>query len=251
MAKNPFIATNYPGYDYSNSGIASVTGGASTLPPDLLNSTSGNLREALAGQLPQDTIDLIRQKAAEFGVGSGTSGSELAANQGLRTLGLTSLDQKNRATQSMLPFYISPLQFSQMQQRNASAPIYSGMPKEFAGSVTPPISQPHGGGGAPPAPMGSNAKTGSISDELIRYLNPTPPFKGGNTSPSADPFNDPNIYNPFYATPEAKTNDLGGVPMFGTFQSPKLDWNYDINAGYDSLPDWAYGAFTGDFGEGG
>lgn len=61
---------------------------------DLAAASSGNIAAQLRGELPQDVINLIGQQAAERGIGAGVSGSQFSNADYLRSLGLTSLAQK-------------------------------------------------------------------------------------------------------------------------------------------------------------
>lgn len=61
---------------------------------DLASASSGNIGAQLRGELPQDVINLIGQQAAERGIGAGVSGSQFSNADYLRSLGLTSLSQK-------------------------------------------------------------------------------------------------------------------------------------------------------------
>src|SRR5689334_2113617 len=115
-------------------GTRTATSGISELRPELVDS----LRSSLMGQIPQSDIDLLRQHAAEFGVAGGISGSPLAANAGLRSLGLLSLDQTNRAQQLLTPGFRDVTQV----QNQAN---YSGM--KPGGTV--PATVLDRGGGAP------------------------------------------------------------------------------------------------------
>jgi len=67
------------------------------LPSYLLNQFGGNLASELKGELPQDVQNMLQQQAAEYGVGSGTQGSQFQGYRGLRNLGLTSLDLQKHA----------------------------------------------------------------------------------------------------------------------------------------------------------
>lgn len=69
---------------------------------------------AMTGQLPEDVVQAIQQRAAEFGVATGMPGSELAGYGGLRQLGLTSLDVLGNAAK----YDITPYQQSVLQQQN-------------------------------------------------------------------------------------------------------------------------------------
>lgn len=61
---------------------------------DLSAASSGNIASQLRGELPQDVVNLLGQQAAERGVGGGVSGSQFSNADYLRSLGLTSLGQK-------------------------------------------------------------------------------------------------------------------------------------------------------------
>lgn len=63
---------------------------------DMAATSSGNIAAQLRGELPQDVINLIGQQAAERGVGGGVSGSQFSNADYLRSLGLTSLGQKQQ-----------------------------------------------------------------------------------------------------------------------------------------------------------
>lgn len=52
-----------------------------------------NITAGLKGQLPEDVVRQIRQRQAEMGITSGTTGSGFNQNLGLRDLGLTSLQR--------------------------------------------------------------------------------------------------------------------------------------------------------------
>lgn len=67
------------------------------LPSYILNQFGSNIAGALRGELPEDVQNLLAQQAAEYGVGSGTGGSQFAGYRGLRNLGLTSLDRMKEA----------------------------------------------------------------------------------------------------------------------------------------------------------
>lgn len=67
------------------------------LPSYVLNQFAGNISGALKGELPEDVQNLLAQQSAEYGVGSGTQGSQFQGYRGLRNLGLTSLDRMQKA----------------------------------------------------------------------------------------------------------------------------------------------------------
>lgn len=72
---------------------------------------------AMTGQLPEDVVQAIQQRAAEFGVATGMPGSELAGYGGLRQLGLTSLDVLgNAAKYDITPYNQALLEQSNLNQ---------------------------------------------------------------------------------------------------------------------------------------
>lgn len=86
-------------------GVPAYTGG---MQPYNITKANANITAGLNGELPQDVIDQIRTQAAEFGVSSGLSGSDFSGYQGLRNLGLTSLQRQDEATKMTLPFMMTP-----------------------------------------------------------------------------------------------------------------------------------------------
>ncbi len=86
---------------------ADAQGNLSPTPPAdsnaaLATQLRGNLSGALKGDLPPDVVQQIQQNAAEFGVSSGLSGSQFAGYQGLKNLGLTSLNRAQQAEQELV-----------------------------------------------------------------------------------------------------------------------------------------------------
>lgn len=67
---------------------------------NIKEAASAAIQSALAGELPQDVVDLIARRAAERGISTGTAGSQFAQFGELRTLGLTSLDRINQGLAS-------------------------------------------------------------------------------------------------------------------------------------------------------
>ncbi len=63
---------------------------------------SKNVLGELQGQLSPETINAIRNQAATFGVTSGMPGSQFAANQGLRNLGLATEQIQGKGLQDYL-----------------------------------------------------------------------------------------------------------------------------------------------------
>lgn len=58
---------------------------------ELKNLGTDNIRSMLSGELPQSVQDILKTRSAEYGVGSGTGGSEFAGAKGLRDLGIEQL----------------------------------------------------------------------------------------------------------------------------------------------------------------
>lgn len=63
---------------------------------------SENIGNELEGQLSPELMNLLKDQSAAFGVSSGMPGSQFAANQGLRNLGLTSESMKREGLQDYL-----------------------------------------------------------------------------------------------------------------------------------------------------
>ena len=78
------------------------------LPNYLLNQAAGGLASDLAGQVPADVQNLLEQQSAEYGVGSGTQGSQFQGYRGLRNLGLTSLDMRKHAEDLLANQFTNP-----------------------------------------------------------------------------------------------------------------------------------------------
>lgn len=105
--------------DYMKSGgVAQTPPGTTTAggtnpyvpPTSLYSGVSKSLEGALRGELPQDVVNQIQQRAAEFGVSSGLPGSQFASYQGLRNLGLTSLDRIKDAEKAISQTWMTPAQ---------------------------------------------------------------------------------------------------------------------------------------------
>jgi hypothetical protein len=121
---------------------------------------SRNIMAGMAGQLPQDVVNQIRDRSAAFGVSSGMPGSGLARNRGARDLGLTSLDMMKWATQAYnqtIPTIsntqtLSPAlqaEINQMNAINAAAPdpTAAGQHAEYLYKKNLARSSAGGGGG--------------------------------------------------------------------------------------------------------
>lgn len=69
--------------------------------PALESASSANIAAELAGQVPQDVVNLLAQKGAERGVGMGAPGSPNSNAAYLQALGLTSLQQQQLGQQNL------------------------------------------------------------------------------------------------------------------------------------------------------
>lgn len=158
---------------------AANAGAINTGNSGLTNQLLGNLASGLHGELPDDVKNLIQQQAAQNGVASGTSGSDFANYQGLRTLGLTSLGRMQHTEDSL----INPLLgYRPVPYANAAPHVPGGPPPPQGsggfGNTTPhynvgPIS---GGGGTPHAtlptygaPQGGTSTGNMLNDFLAKY----------------------------------------------------------------------------------
>lgn len=93
---------------------------------NLYHQLVGNLSGALRGELPEDVKQLLQQKAAQNAVASGTSGSQFADYQGLRTLGLTSLDRMQGAENSLVSRFFRQSQAAHQARPTPLVPGYQG-----------------------------------------------------------------------------------------------------------------------------
>lgn len=98
------------------------------LPNYLLNQVSGNLSSELKGELPADVQNMLAQQAAEYGVASGTQGSQFQGYRGLRNLGLTSLDLQKHAEDLLAGQFTKP---SDQQALNQSATKIRDLEDQF------------------------------------------------------------------------------------------------------------------------
>lgn len=210
---------------YPYKGSSSLLSGGYDLLPQfapLAEKLKSNYSSALSGELPQDVKDQISNYAAERGVASGMPGSQWAGYQGLRQLGLTSLSRQDQAAKELTPYLFRDIG---LPTRPPPGPSHN-----FTGTITPPLAR-QGGSQQPPAGQRPMVPAGgtTVGDILSKY----------GMSPLGQNNLTPNTYNPFAATNgtgnAGNFSDagggpgLGGVPMFGTFQSPKQDWNYDTS----------------------
>jgi hypothetical protein len=231
------VGSILPGYGSRESGTtpaASIPGvtpggilpGYGALPPGLLDQNSANLSAMASGALPQDVIDQIQNHAASFGVANGIPGSQFQGYQGLKNLGLTSLDQSNKATSLLTPFYTSPLQSQQLQlAANQQNQAYANT--HISGERPANVIQPQGGqppAAKPPATPAANTNwlDSILSNNLPnyspnRYSSPMSP--SGYNSGSA-----PDMFNPATYT---------GTAFEGMPTTPGSDsWNNYVQGNY-------------------
>lgn len=188
-----------------------------------------NNRSFLAGQLPDDVIRQLQQNAAEFGLNAGVSGSQLQSYQGLRNLGLTSLDLMNRGQQNLLSLtggtptagtmnpaqgFVTPGQQQESAQYNAALAAAPDPQKaaenalaiarqaQVVPGATGGYSVNPSGISRPTAPSSSNI----TSDIISRY--------GGSMNPSG--FQSTNsIYGTRQGPPPAAINTGSGWNAYG------------------------------------
>ncbi len=99
-------------------GPNAAVGAGGQLPPYLLQQTATGLSSDLAGQVPADVQNLLEQQSAEYGVGSGTQGSQFQGYRGLRNLGLTSLDMRKHAEDLLAGQFTNPAEQSRIDLAN-------------------------------------------------------------------------------------------------------------------------------------
>ena len=68
----------------------------------LINQRSGLVGEELAGQVPQDVVDLLIRRAAERGIATGSPSSPNSNASYLKALGLTSLSQQQKGMADLI-----------------------------------------------------------------------------------------------------------------------------------------------------
>lgn len=198
----------------------------------------GNLGTALKGQLPEDTIDLIKQRAAEFGVASGMPGSELAGNQGLRTLGLTSLNRMQGAESLLAPYAFREGYTYAPQRDSGGFSQPHPMDPAFAGTRSAPMLRSPAPQGAPVQQGGANKGSGggTTVGNLLSFMpnQGMSPMGNGNYF---NPFTDlsPNNWNSSFNSPGGgEGGDFGSMIPFMGSSNPNLDWNFDT---YSNLAD--------------
>lgn len=245
------------GTPYNYSSTSSTSSGIPELRPKVVS----NLNTALSGELPEDVVTQIRNRAAEFGVASGMPGSEFAGYQGLRNLGLTSLDRMQHAEDLLAPGYQQHNQSTYSPGSPADAMAWTNHSNEVNGfnrnrtngEVPAYVNPGHSGGfsqvpGMPKAPD-SHAL---IGDFLAKYL----PGGSAGSSPMGSNFNYGGAGVPGAV---AGSDNWGDVPGF--YAGSKSGFNQGTNPNnmsnsdlvdlglIDPLfdqPNTQEGAFTGD-----
>lgn len=145
-----------------------------------LTNIGGNVASETAGQLPEDVVTQLKQRAAERGVATGTSGSDNDNAAYLRALGLTSLDLTNMGQTNLLR-QLTSLPGAQTYE-NASFYPTSGQQYEsslqsniFAAAPDPAAA---GNANLRAAQAGYGVGRGSMGGGLP----PTPSYSSGGTS---------------------------------------------------------------------
>lgn len=217
-----------------------------------------NAMGMLAGQLPPEVIQQLQQNAAEFGLNAGVSGSQLQSYQGLRNLGLTTLDLMNRGQQNLLSLtggsptagitnpaasFITPGQQQETAQYNAA--LAAAPDPQAAAENALRIAQqaqrsssggpyrPTGGMSVDPSGISRPRSSSSITDDIIsRYASPMNPtgYQGGTQygtaqAQPASQYTADDWWREFGGTSQSLTN--ANVPGY---------WD-DINALDDSAFD--------------
>jgi hypothetical protein len=201
------------GTPYNYSSTSSTSSGIPELRPKVVS----NLNTALSGELPEDVVTQIRNRAAEFGVASGMPGSEFAGYQGLRNLGLTSLDRMQHAEDLLTPGYQQHNQTTYSPGSPADAMAWTNHSNEVNGfnrrgsngEVPAYVNPGHAGGfnqvpGMPKAPD-SHAL---IGDFLAKYL----PGGGGGGSSFSSPMG--SNFNSGGGAGVPGSDNWGDVPGF-------------------------------------
>ena len=206
----------------------------------LIGKQRGVASEYLSGQVPDDVVNQILQRAAERGIATGSPGSPNANAAYLRALGLTSLDltgkgfdmasNLGRDVYSMeSPFFVKP---EDMQAAQLAANIYAASPNptlaaeeaKRATSIGGPSRLPVSGGTPPiymPPSFGSSRRSSPASD--VSYSMPTFAI-GGVGSPSLG--SNPDAFASWY-------DSIANVPASALQSAGPVN------------PDWFYGADTG------
>lgn len=222
-------------------------------PSYVLGQTASNLNSALRGQLPPDVVDFLRNQSAEGAVAAGMPGASnyqgsLPNYSSLRTLGLTSLGQMNNAEKLASKFFISPLQASEMDQRQQALDEQIRQQQANAwnnqGPFTPPVNT---GRMAPVTPTGRTTPVGYTpvpGQNASTWPGATSPWEsytpatGDWTSLTGWGSGIPTSasYDPFAGYEEGA--NWAGVPSTGSDWFDESNWGYDNSLG--NLEDWGW-----------
>jgi hypothetical protein len=178
-----------------------------------------NLQGGLAGELPQDVTDQIRQHSAEFGVASGMPGSEFAGYNGLRNLGLTSLSRMQHAEDLLTPHFFQNSPTYQRPQSPAMN-VNQAMDPAFRGTNSAPLLRMPGSPERAPEqqqPLAKAPDTKSlVGDFLAKYLPGGSPGVSTGMAPMGSgttPTNDFSSMIPFLGSGIGATR-TGSTPGF-------------------------------------
>jgi len=208
MPSGGYVGSTPLNPNYNDSVAAQNAAAAAAAAPvsNLRDKLFSNLQGGLAGELPQDVTDQIRQHAAEFGVASGMPGSEFANYNGLRNLGLTSLSRMQHAEDLLTPHFFQNSPTYQRPQSPAMN-VNQAMDPAFRGTNSAPLLRmPGSPERAPGQPLAQPPDTKAlVGDFLAKYL-PGGSSHGTRTGPMAPmgsgtaPTNDFSSMIPFYGS---------------------------------------------------
>jgi len=138
---------------------------------------AGNILTQLRGQLSPDTVNMIQDAAASWGVGAGVPGSGLQVNRGLRDVGQASeaLQQQGQQNYGALTSAVSNTQ-------TASPELQANVAIQNALNA------------AAPDPSAAALYSQSIFDQYLRQMNPTVTTESTHASPFIDSYR--STYDP-------------------------------------------------------
>lgn len=152
---------------------------------------SGDILSQLKGQLSPQTMQMIQDAGASYGVASGMPGSGMARNRTLRDLGIASEDVQNKGIQnyiSSLPTIsrtqtVSPELQSEISYSNA---VNAAAPNPAAAANYSQQLFNQYLSALNPAPLGFNAAGRAVSGGKYQfgYSDPSGRFHGGEHAPS-------------------------------------------------------------------
>lgn len=190
----------------------------------LESQSSGNIGQALRGQLPQDVINLIGQQAAERGAMTGSPMGPGSNASFLRSLGRTSLDMMGTG-QNWL---------SEANARNPGAPLFdpSSMfitPGQFGGLEMERLRLPRSGGSTGPT-GGYPTTMGTSSGGMGTGVNWADLFGGGD-------FSSPSPWSPITGNTLGWSGQGGGGNIVMSGSNPTGYYNPATNT-TDQFPDY-------------